>query len=112
MIFCPKRVQKTEGSFLIPNTVHALAHPCLCKPGLGELWQGFTLGTSTLIPEERNGFIFSIGEAPALSPGDYDYGISIKPNGIFIDANSAQALIHGFMTLLDRFKAIEIDGEM
>ena len=112
MIFCPKRVQKTEGSFLIPNTVYALAHPCLCKPGLGELWQGFTLGASTLISEERNGFIFSVGEAPALSPGDYDYGISIKPNGIFIGAKSAQALIHGFMTLLDCFKAIEIDGEM
>ncbi|MBR3894557.1 MAG: family 20 glycosylhydrolase [Clostridia bacterium] len=107
MIFHPENCKTTEGSFLFSNRICATAHPCLNKEILREFWHNFTFQASTLSISETDGYVFSLGSAEALPLDGCDYSIHVEKGGVFIAAKSEQALINGFMTLLDRFKAVD-----
>ncbi len=109
MIFHPQNVLKTNGSFAFWGDVNAIAHPCLNKNIIKDFWYNFTFQGSTLNICEGNGFIFSIGNAKPLPLDGYDYSINIETDGICVYAENEKNLIRGFMTLLDRFQAVDRD---
>ena len=107
MIFHPQNVIQTAGSFSFAGNVHAIAHPCLNKSIIKDFWHSFTFQSSTLNVCESKEFIFAVGNAKQLSLDDYDYSINVEPDGICVYAENENDLIRGFMTLLDRFHAID-----
>lgn len=109
MIFTPKELVKTTGSIVIPKNANAIAHPCLNKDIIKEFWHSFTFGSSSLNISECDELIFSIGEAKKLPLDGYAHSISIEPSGVCICAETERDLIHGFMTLLDRIGAIDVN---
>ena len=111
MIFQPKHIKKTEGVFRVPQKVCAVAHPCLQRPVLRELWEGFTLGTSVLTAVECDAYLFSVGGVKPLPPDGEEYSIRIEPHGVSVYAETEKNLIRGFMTLLDRLTAAEQGGK-
>ena len=110
MIFNPKNLIKTQGSFVFKGRAEARANACLNKHIFGELWNNFTFQSSSLAVSECDEYIFTVGSAKKLSLDGAEYSINIEPNGICVYAENKKDLINGFMTLLDRFKAID-DGE-
>ncbi|MBO5249102.1 MAG: family 20 glycosylhydrolase [Clostridia bacterium] len=110
MIFNPSSLIRTKGSYRLGKDVSAVAHPCLSKAVLSEFWHNFTFQASNLcIADEINEFRFSVGEAEALSLDGTDYSINVTPAGISVFAENETNLIRGFMTLLDRIKATEVN---
>lgn len=109
MIFHPQNVIKTNGRFAFFGDLNAIAHPCLNKNIIKEFWHSFTFQSSTLNISESEKFIFSLGNAKPLSLDGYDYSINIEPCGVCVCAENEKDLIRGFMTLLDRFGAIDHD---
>lgn len=109
MIFHPQNTIKTKGSFAFFGDINAIAHPCLNKNIIKDFWYNFTFQGSTLSICESNEFIFLVGNAKPLSLGDCDYSINIENDGICVYAENEKNLIRGFMTLLDRFQAIDHD---
>lgn len=109
MIFHPQNTTKTQGSFVFFGNVNAIAHSCLNKNIIKEFWHNFTCQSSTLSIHESNEYIFSIGNAKPLPFDGFDYSINVEPDGVCICAENEKNLIRGFMTLLDRFKAVDID---
>ena len=107
MIFNPQDLITKEGSFTFFGNVDAIAHPCFNKSIIKEFWHNFTFKSSTLNVCESNEFIFSIGSTRPLSLDGSDYSINIDTDGICISAENEKDLIRGFMTLLDRFHAID-----
>ena len=107
MIFKPKYCKMTEGSFTLPRVACATAHPSLQSEIFGELWHHFSLGSSELCVTPADGYCFSLGSAAPLPLNGYAYTVSIEPRGICLLAESETALIHAFMTLLDRFTAAD-----
>lgn len=107
MIFHPQNTVKTEGDFIFSGAVHALAHPCLNKGIIKDLWRGFTYQSSSLCICESREFVFSIGNARPLPPDGHDYSINVEAGGICVCAETEKELIRGFMTLIDRFEAID-----
>lgn len=107
MLFQPKLLKEKQGSFRLPERVEAKAHPCLGAAVLGELWQNFALGTSrvTVSPEKK--YVFSVGHAEGLPLEGWEYSINVEKDGICLLAESETGLLHGFMTLLDRFEAVD-----
>lgn len=112
MIFNPKNITKIEGSFVFSGDVQATASPCLDKPVFFELWRNFSFQCSTLAVSHSEEYIFSIGNAKRLPLDGEEYSINIEPCGIFIYAKTEKDLINGFMTLLDRLRAIDVDDNM
>ena len=112
MLFNPKCITKSEGSFIFSGDVKACSNVCLDKPVLSDFWRNFSFGTSSLTISHTDEYIFSIGDARRLTLDGYEYSINVEPTGIFIYAETEKDLINGFMTLLDRFKAVEIGDEM
>ena len=110
MIFCPQNSAKMQGSFIFSGDVNATAHPCLNKNVIKDFWRGFTFQASALSIGESNAYIFSVGSASPLSLDHGDYSIHVEPDGICVFAETEKDLVRGFMTLLDRFKAVDIDG--
>ena len=111
MLFHPKNLIKSKGSFVFSNDLEAIAHPCLNNDTIKEFWCNFTFQCSTLRISESDQFIFSIGNAKVLPLDGSNYSINIEPTGICVYAENEKDLIHGFMTLLDRFKAIDTDED-
>ena len=109
MIFHPQNLIKTGGRFLFSGNIHAIAHPCLNKNIIKDFWHNFTFQSSALNISESEQFIFSIGNVEPISLDGCDYSINVEPNGICICAKNEHDLILGFMTLIDRFKAIDVD---
>jgi len=107
MIFHPQNVIKTNGSFSFWGEVNAIAHPCLHKNIIKDFWHNFTFQSSTLNMSESEKFMFSIGNAKPLSLDGYDYSINIEPLGVCVCAENEKGLMRGFMTLLDRFEAVD-----
>ncbi len=107
MIFHPQNTVYTEGCFTFFGNVTATAHRCLNKDIIKEFWQGFTFQSSVLSICESGECIFSIGNAKPLSLDGCDYSINIEPDGICVFAENEKDLLRGFMTLLDRFHAID-----
>ena len=111
MIFNPRENVKTAGVFEIPGEVNARAHSCLNKEIFKEFWNNFTFGASRLDLEETDGYVFSVGEAKPLPLDGCGYSINVEPLGIRICAADKRSLIEGFMTLLDLFRAVDVNGE-
>ena len=109
MIFHPQSIVNNEGNFTFSGNINAIAHNCLNKNIIKEFWSNFTFQSSALTVCESKDFIFSIGKAKPLSLDGYDYSINIESSGVCICAESENNLILGFMTLLDRFHAIDRD---
>ena len=107
MIFHSQGMTKKDGSLIFSGDVSATAHPCLNKDIIREFWRNFTFRLSTLKLNTSNEFIFSIGNTPRLPLDGHAYSINVEPNGVCVFAENERDLIHGFMTLLDRFKAID-----
>ena len=110
MIFNPKVLMITEGKLIFPNCVCATSHSCLNKAIFEELWFNFTFQASTLTLKEDNEYIFSLGDTPRLELNGSDYSINIDTQGICVYAKSENDLIRGFMTLLDRIQATDMNG--
>ena len=107
MIFHPQNLIKKVGSLVFSGEINAIAHPCLNKDIIKNFWHSFTFNSSTLTISESNEFIFSVGNAKPLSLDGCDYSINIESDGICICADNEKDLIRGFMTLIDRFGAID-----
>jgi len=111
MIFHPQNTIQNEGRFSLSNRICAQAHPCVNTALAKELWRNFSYQTSELeICRETREYVFSVGTAQKLPLDGNEYSIHVTPDGICVSAESAQALQRGFMTLLDRFEAIDRDG--
>ena len=108
MIFHPQNTVKTQGRFTFCGDIHSIAHPCLNKHVIKDFWYNFTFQCSGLSIRESNEYIFSIGEASPLPLDGYDYSINVESTGICVFAESEENLIRGFMTLLDRFLAVDV----
>ena len=111
MIFHPQNLLKTEGSFILSKNVTASAHACLCKPIFKELWHNFTFQSSALSISESDELVFLIGSAEKLALDEYAYSINVTPKGICICGKDEKSLVQGFISLLDRFKAIDVGEE-
>lgn len=111
MIFNPQNLIKKEGSFVFSGDVKANAHSCLNKSIMREFWRNFTFQCSVIDVTESSEFIFTIGSAEKLGLDEYDYSINITPEGICVYAENEKNLVQGFMTLLDRFNAIDNDEQ-
>ena len=109
MIFRPQNIIKKEGGFAFSGNVNAISHPCLNKAIIKDFWQNFTFQSSALSISESDEFIFSVGNAKPLSLDGCDYSINVETGGICICAENEKNLIYGFMTLLDRFRAIDAE---
>ena len=110
MIFHPQYSIQTEGSFVLPKTVCAVAHPCLDKAIIKEFWHNFTFGSSALSVCACDGYTLTIGKAEKLPLEGYAYSINVTSEGICLCAENEQALLQGFMLLLDCFRAIDTES--
>ena len=109
MIFNPKVTEKRQGSFVLPKNANAVAHPCLDKGVIREFWHNFTFNASSLSLTHSNEPIFKIGNTPKLELEEFDYSINIDSDGVCVYAKSERDLIYGFMTLLDRIEAEDVN---
>ena len=109
MIFHPQSIKLTEQSYTLDKCVTATAHSCLCYPIHSEFWKNFSFQSSTLITTPCKDLTFTVGSAPALPLGTSAYTVNVTPDGICISAKDEQSLCHGFMTLIDRFYAVDTE---
>lgn len=110
MIFHPKSFVATVGRFILRGEISAVAHSALERDVMLTLWRSFTYQTSTLSLSRADGYVFSIGEVDGIALDGYDYTLHIEEGGLCILAKDATSLVHGFMTLLDRIYAVDLDG--
>ena len=111
MIFNPQNFKKTEGTFVLPATASAVANPCMNKDILKEYWYNFSFECSTLELTATDELVFAVGNAPKLPLNGCAYSVNVTPDGICIFAETEQDLLHGYMTLLDQIKAIDVDDQ-
>ena len=109
MIFNPKMTEKKEGRFILPKNANAVAHPCLDRSVIHEFWHNFTFNASILSLSHSDELIFRIGNTPKAELEAFDYSINIDSDGVCVYAKSERDLIYGFMTLLDRIEAEDVD---
>ena len=107
MIFQPQSLKKAEGRFLLCDCAHAVAHPCLNKEIFREFWHNFSFRSSSLTLSACDTLSFTVGDARPLPLDGYDYTVNIEPSGVCVCGKDEKALVNGFITLLDRFKAVE-----
>ncbi len=111
MIFHPQNLTATGSSLIFAGDVNATAHPCLNKNIIKEFWRSFSFNASALAISETSAFVFSVGHTKPLPLDGYAYSINIETDGVCVCAEDEKSLIHGFMTLLDRFRAIDQNGK-
>lgn len=110
MFFHPQHLTAQAGHLILSGDVHAKAPSCLHKDIFREFWHNFTFQASTLHLSECPDCTFVIGSAQPLPLNDADFSICIEPGGLCIHAETEQNLLYGFLTLIDRFQAIDQDG--
>lgn len=108
-MFCPQQLVTQAGRFVFSGEVRAVAHPCLHKEIIGEFWHNFSARSATLCLTPCDAFVFTVGNVKPLPLGECAYSIYIGEDGICVCAEGEQALLHGFMALLDRIKVIDTD---
>ncbi|MBQ8387928.1 MAG: family 20 glycosylhydrolase [Clostridia bacterium] len=112
MIFTPKILIKKGDAYRFGGEVSAVAHPCFAPSVFAELWQGFTFRTSVLKVDTTDRFVFSVGSAAEPTLDGYAYAINVEKNGFCVAAGNEKDLILGFMTLLDRIRAVDTEDGM
>ncbi|MBO5270728.1 MAG: family 20 glycosylhydrolase, partial [Clostridia bacterium] len=110
MIFHPQILLPQSGAFRFSGTVDAIANRSVTDRIFSEFWHNFTYLFSDLNVKETDEMIFSVGKAERPSLDGYAYAIRIEETGFCIVGRDAQGLIHGYMTLLDRIRAVETDA--
>lgn len=111
MIFHPQKMLPLEGAFVFSEQVCAVAHPCLNKDIIREFWRNFSYQVSDISLEERKEYVFLLGRAEKLPLDGHECSIHVTKAGICVHAENEQALLRGFMTLLDRFEAVDCGDE-
>jgi len=96
-----------ENYYKFGSDVNALAHSCINKDVLKELWYGFCYHSSNVSIEDSDNLIFSIGNPEIYRDKDALYCIKADNNGICITSNSEQGLIYGYISLLEKIKVFE-----
>ena len=109
MLFHPQKITKAADGFTFRGDVSAVAHPCLNKRMIKEFWHNFTFQASALSMCESDALVFSIGQAEPLALDGCEYSINVTPEGICVGAGNEKGLLRGYMTLLDRFRAVDRD---
>lgn len=107
MIFHPQNLTSLDGTFAFSGEVTATAHACINRDIVKEFWHNFAFTSSTLTVAETERYIFSVGNASPLPLDGCDWTIHVTHDGICVFAESEQNLLLGFMTLLDRFHAVD-----
>lgn len=108
MMFHPQELIHTEGRFLFWGEVHGVAHPCLSKGVIRDFWRGFSFQSSTLTLSPCETLTFSVGDIEPLPLNGSDYTVLVTEKGLAVRGKSEADLIRGFMTLLDRFEAVDV----
>jgi len=113
MIFQLQDLILGEGSFVFSGEVRAVAHPCLNQAITKEFWYNFSFQASTLCVSACDDLCFSIGNAEKYPLDGRAWSVSVEPDGICVCAKDEKSLLDGYMTLLDRFSAIDLaDGSL
>lgn len=95
-----------DGFYHFDANLKVMAHSCLDKEAIKEVWNGFCHTASTLELEITDNYIFVVDEAQVPEIEDYAYAIEVSEDGIAIRANNKQDLIYGFLTLLNYVEPI------
>lgn len=111
MIFNTKNALLKEGRYIFKGEVKALANICFGEAVFGEFWNNFCFGLSKLLLSEVEHFAFYTDGAKLLPTEGHSYAILVDENGFSVNAEDKNGLLLGFMTLLDRIKLEEIDGD-
>ena len=100
-MYCPNIYEEREGSFVLPQNAHAVAHPVLDHPVIKELFLGhaFRLSSLTLSPTDE--LIFRLGNAATPPLAGEAYAVSVEKDGACVCAKGEKELIWGLMMLLD-----------
>ena len=112
MIFHPRNLLRGKGRFVFPKNVCVSAHPCLNKLIIKEFWHNFTFQSSELCISPCEEYIFALGNVEKIALEGEEYSINVTHEGVCVCGKDEKSLLCGFMTLLDRFKAIDIDDEV
>ena len=111
MIFDPKYIIKTDGDYVLGDKESAVANKCLSDGVFHTLWRGFTFEKSELVMTEGEELVFRIGDAERLPLDGYAYTVNVEEKGVCVYAENTNALIWGFMALLDRITPVDNGGE-
>lgn len=103
MFFTHPDAEMHGGRFNIPAKANAVAGKALDSAIMKEFWHRFTFESSALSLNTADDFIFSLGEAKKVLPGEKDYAINVEETGIFLSAKDEKSLKEGFITLMDMF---------
>ncbi len=103
MFFTHPDAEMHGGRFHIPAKANAVAGKALDSAIMKEFWHRFTFESSALSLNTADDFIFSLGEAKKVLPGEKDYAINVEETGIFLSAKDEKSLKEGFITLMDMF---------
>ena len=112
MVFNPRNIIKRNGAFVFSKEICAMANACVNKEIIKEFWYNYSCQASTLEVKEIKDCAFIIGNAKPLALDDAEYTINIEECGVAINAKDEKTLLAGFMTLLDRFKPVDDNGEL
>ena len=93
MVFNPRNIAKTEGSFTFSGNINAVAHSSLNKSIIKEFWHNFTFKSSTLNISESDEFVFSVGSVKPIALDGCDYSINIEKDGFCVYAENEKNLI-------------------
>ena len=111
MMFHPSTLIEKEGSFTFHGEVCAMANACLNKQIFKEFWKNFSFGCASLEMQETDTLTFAVGDVKELALDGCDYSINIELGGICVCGKDEHALIRGYLTMLDCFKATDRDGQ-
>ena len=109
MIFNPKNTVITDECFVFSGDVCAVANACIDTDIIKEFWHNFTFTCSSLSVTAADEYVFCVGNAAKLPLDGNEYSINVTNDGICVYAKDKESLLHGFMTLIDRFKAKDGD---
>ena len=107
MFYHSANTRLTGGEYLLPGAVQAVAHPCLCKPLMAELWHNFSYRASDLEACEGKALSFTVGNTKPLPLDGYAYSIRVDEGGVCLCAENERELVHGYMALIERIKAVD-----
>ena len=105
----PAVKRKNKGYYKFGSKVFASAHPCLNKEIFSELFGSFSFTASEIIMSECEPFELRVGDADPIDVDEYEYALNVTEGGIYLGAQSAEGLIHGFYSLLEMIEPVCLD---
>ena len=111
MIFNTKNTLQKEGRYIFKGEARVFANACFNEEIFSEFWRNFCFGFSSLVTTSVEKFAFYTDGARLLPTEGRSYAICVDESGFSVNADDKSGLLLGFMTLIDRIQAIDIDGE-